>query len=40
MIKKISLILLLSIIITSCGKKGCPKDPEKIADKCNTIYKK
>ena len=33
MIKKITLILLLCCIISSCGKKGDPKykDPEKKA---------
>ena len=40
MIKKISLIILLFIMIVSCGKKGCPKYPEKMLDKCNPIYKK
>jgi predicted small lipoprotein YifL len=32
MIKKITLILFLCCIITSCGKKGDPeyKDPEKV----------
>ena len=33
MIKKITLILMLSFILISCGKKGDPKykDPEKKA---------
>ena len=36
MIKKIILITIFSIILISCGKKGCPKnDPE---DKCNELF--
>jgi len=38
MTKKIFIILLLSIIIASCGKKGCPKVNEEV--KCNEFFKK
>ena len=38
MIKKIILILLVSIVLISCGKKGCPKNNEE--DKCNYLFKK
>ena len=37
MIKNIILILLISITLISCGKKGCPKFNE--ADKCNDQLK-
>jgi hypothetical protein len=37
MIKKLTLIILLSLIIVSCGKKGCPKNNE--ADKCSKLFK-
>ena len=37
MIKNIIIILLLSLIIFSCGKKGCPKNNEK--DECNKFFK-
>lgn len=38
MIKKIFLIILLSIILISCGKKGDPiyNDAEKKVEKLNT----
>tara|TARA_B100000886_G_C20182080_1_gene390535 strand:- start:335 stop:454 length:120 start_codon:yes stop_codon:yes gene_type:complete len=38
MTKKIFIILLLSIIIASCGKKGCPKVNEEV--KCKEVFKK
>jgi len=38
MIKNIILILLISIALISCGKKGCPKNSEK--DKCIELFKK
>tara|TARA_Y100001936_G_C15500446_1_gene373016 strand:- start:328 stop:447 length:120 start_codon:yes stop_codon:yes gene_type:complete len=38
MIKKILLILFISIALISCGKKGCPKTIEE--DKCSEIFKK
>ena len=33
--KKIIFIILASILIISCGKKGCPKKNE--ADKCSEL---
>ena len=38
MIKKITIIILFSLLIISCGKKGCPKNNE--AEKCNEFYNK
>tara|TARA_S200000501_G_scaffold224998_1_gene210913 strand:- start:317 stop:439 length:123 start_codon:yes stop_codon:yes gene_type:complete len=37
MVKKIVFIILISLLISSCGKKGCPKFNE--ADKCNDQLK-
>jgi hypothetical protein len=37
MIKKIILIILLSLLTFSCGKKGCPKNNED--EKCSEIFK-
>ena len=37
MIKNIILILLISILSISCGKKGCPKYNED--DKCIELFK-
>ncbi len=37
MIKKIIFIILVSLLILSCGKKGCPKINE--ADKCSDQLK-
>ena len=39
MIKKLAIILLFSILIVSCGKKGCPKYLDSDADKCDPIFK-
>ena len=36
MIKKIISIMLLSVILNSCGVKNCPKYNQK--DKCNELY--
>ena len=36
MIKRLILIVLLALVIVSCGKKGCPKNNE--ADKCNELF--
>ena len=36
--KKIIFIILVSCLIISCGKKGCPKNNE--ADECNQLFKK
>ena len=38
MVKKIFLIILLSVILVSCGKKGCPKFDQK--EKCSELFKK
>ena len=38
MIKKIILILFISIALMSCGKKNCPKNME--TDKCIELFKK
>jgi hypothetical protein len=36
MIKKTILIILLSTLIISCGKKGCPKN--NLEDKCDELF--
>ena len=36
MIKKITIIILFSLLIISCGKKSCPKNNE--AEKCNELF--
>ena len=38
MIKKVILIILLSIVIISCGKKSCPKN--NLTNKCSELFKK
>ena len=38
MIRKVILILFISLMLISCGKKGCPKNNE--ADKCSELFKK
>ena len=38
MIKKIVVIIFVSIAIISCGKKNCPKNNE--ADQCSEMFKK
>ena len=37
MIKKIVIILFISITLISCGKKDCPKHSNE--DKCKEIFK-
>tara|TARA_B100000989_G_scaffold49734_1_gene32734 strand:+ start:825 stop:944 length:120 start_codon:yes stop_codon:yes gene_type:complete len=37
MIKKIILIIIISFLAISCGKKNCPKNNE--ADKCSKLFK-
>jgi predicted small lipoprotein YifL len=37
MIKKIILVMLLSTMLISCGKKGCPKNSPE--EKCNELFK-
>ena len=36
MIRKIILIILLSTVLISCGKKGCPKNNQ---EECNELFK-
>ena len=36
-IKKIVSIILISLLVLSCGKKGCPKNNE--ADNCSKLFK-
>ena len=38
MIKKLTIIVLLSLVIISCGKKGCPKNNDD--DKCKELFLK
>ena len=38
MIKKFTIIVLLSLMIFSCGKKECPKNNE--AEKCSELFNK
>ena len=37
MIKKVILILFISLMLISCGKKGCPKHNE--SEKCIELFK-
>ncbi len=37
MIKKVIFILFISLILISCGKKGCPKNNE--SEKCSELFK-
>ena len=37
MIRKIIFILFISLMLISCGKKGCPKNNE--TDKCSKLFK-
>ena len=39
MIKKLMIILLFSILLVSCGKKGCPKYSGSDNEKCDPIFK-
>ena len=36
MIRKILLVLFISIVLMSCGKKNCPKNSE--TDKCSELF--
>ena len=38
MIKKITIIILFSLLIISCGKKSCQKNND--AEKCNELFNK
>ena len=37
MIRKVIFILFISLMLISCGKKGCPKNNE--TDKCSKLFK-
>ena len=37
MIRKVIFILFISLMLVSCGKKGCPKNSE--ADKCSELFR-
>ena len=39
MIKKLTIIVLFSILLVSCGKKGCPKYSDSDNEKCDPIFK-
>ena len=40
MIKKISLLVLISLILVSCGKKNCPTYAGSEEEKCDPLFKK
>ena len=39
MIKKISLLVLISLILVSCGKKNCPTYTGSEEEKCDPLFK-
>ena len=39
MIKKISLLILISLILISCGKKNCPTYSSSEEEKCDSLFK-
>ena len=39
MIKKISLLVLISLILVSCGKKNCPTYTGSEEKQCNSLFK-
>tara|TARA_X000000368_G_C22894868_1_gene651391 strand:+ start:320 stop:445 length:126 start_codon:yes stop_codon:yes gene_type:complete len=39
MIKKISLLILISALLISCGKKNCPKYKGSENEKCDPLFK-
>tara|TARA_B100000989_G_scaffold258578_1_gene208516 strand:- start:76 stop:201 length:126 start_codon:yes stop_codon:yes gene_type:complete len=39
MIKKLTIIVLFSILLLSCGKKGCPKVSVTGNEKCDPMFK-
>ena len=39
MIKKISLLVLISLILVSCGKKNCPTYTGSEEKKCDPLFK-
>ena len=38
--KKIIIIIIFSLMVISCGKKGCPKHINDQTDKCDTLFQK
>jgi len=39
MIKKISLLILISFMLVSCGKKNCPTYTDSEEEKCDPLFK-
>ena len=39
MIKKISLLVLISFMLVSCGKKNCPTYTGSEEEKCDSLFK-
>ncbi len=39
MIRKILFIILISALLISCGKKGCPKYSTNEDEKCDPLFK-
>ena len=39
MIKKISLLILISFMLVSCGKKNCPTYTGSEVEKCDPLFK-
>ena len=39
MIKKLTIIVLFSILLMSCGKEGCPKYSDLDNEKCDPVFK-
>ena len=39
MIKKISLLVLISFMLVSCGKKDCPTYTTSEDEKCDPLFK-
>ncbi len=39
MIKKVIFILCISLMLISCGKKGCPKYSTDNNEKCDPLFK-
>ena len=37
MIRKVIFILFISLMLISCGKKGCPKS--NVSEKCSELFK-
>jgi len=38
MIKKISLLILISFMLVSCGKKNCPTYTGSEEEKCDSLF--